>query len=354
MITKIIKIENEFEREKIKEVASALRDGKLVVFPTETVYGLGGNGLNEDALKNIYIAKGRPSDNPLILHIADLDMLDTLVRDIPEDAKLLIDKFWPGPLTLIFNRKSIVPDRATGGLDTVAIRMPSDKVAHAILKEAKVPVAAPSANLSGKPSPTSTAHVIEDLDGRVDYIVDSTRSFVGIESTVVDMTVNPPMILRPGYITYEDLKSVIPDVCYDNTTIDKDDKSVPKSPGQKYRHYAPSANCYTYVGDVNLVRDKIKEEINKNKDKKICVIATDRVLKEIEEDVLKLSLGSGEDLLDASHNLFYNLRVADDNDVDIIFCEGFEQSGLGVGIMNRLTKASSGNVTILGGKKWEN
>lgn len=354
MITKIIKIDNEFEFEKIEEVASALRNGKLVVFPTETVYGLGGNGLDEEALKNIYIAKGRPSDNPLILHIADFSMLDSLVKDIPNDAKLLMDKFWPGPLTLIFNRKSIVPDKATGGLDTVAIRMPSHKIAHAILKAAKVPVAAPSANLSGKPSPTSTAHVIEDLDGRVDYIVDSSRSFVGIESTVVDMTVSPPMILRPGYITYEDLKEVIPDVCYDNTTIDKDDKSVPKSPGQKYRHYAPSCECYTYVGDVELVRDKINDEIKKHKGEKISVIATDRVLKEIDDDVLKLSLGSGEDLLDASHNLFYNLRLADDNDVDIIFCEGFEQSGLGVGIMNRLTKASSGNVTVLGGKKWEN
>lgn len=354
MITKIIKIDNEFEFEKIEEVASALRDGKLVVFPTETVYGLGGNGLDEEALKNIYIAKGRPSDNPLILHIADFSMLDSLVKDIPSDAKLLMDKFWPGPLTLIFNRKSIVPDKATGGLDTVAIRMPSHKIAHAILKAAKVPIAAPSANLSGKPSPTSTAHVIEDLDGRVDYIVDSSRSFVGIESTVVDITVSPPMILRPGYITYEDLKEVIPDVCYDNTTIDKDDKSVPKSPGQKYRHYAPSCKCYTYVGDVELVRDKINDEIKKHKGEKISVIATDRVLKEIDDDVLKLSLGSGKDLLDASHNLFYNLRLADDNDVDIIFCEGFEQSGLGVGIMNRLTKASSGNVTVLGGKKWEN
>lgn len=354
MITKIIKIDNEFEFEKIEEVASALRDGKLVVFPTETVYGLGGNGLDEEALKNIYIAKGRPSDNPLILHIADFSMLDSLVKDIPNDARLLMDKFWPGPLTLIFNRKSIVPDKATGGLNTVAIRMPSHKIAHAILKTAKVPVAAPSANLSGKPSPTSTAHVIEDLDGRVDYIVDSSRSFVGIESTVVDMTVIPPMILRPGYITYEDLKEVIPDVCYDNTTIDKDDKSVPKSPGQKYRHYAPSCKCYTFVGDVELVRDKINDEIKKHKGEKISVIATDRVLKEIDDDVLKLSLGSGEDLLDASHNLFYNLRLADDNDVDIIFCEGFEQSGLGVGIMNRLTKASSGNVTVLGGKKWEN
>lgn len=354
MITKIIKIDNEFEFEKIEEVASALRDGKLVVFPTETVYGLGGNGLDKDALKNIYIAKGRPSDNPLILHIADFDMLDYLVKDIPSDARLLMDKFWPGPLTLIFNRKSIVPDKATGGLNTVAIRMPSHKIAHAILKAAKMPVAAPSANLSGKPSPTSTAHVIEDLNGRVDYIVDSSRSFVGIESTVVDMTVIPPMILRPGYITYEDLKEVIPDVCYDNTTIDKDDKSVPKSPGQKYRHYAPSCKCYTFVGDVELVRDKINDEIKKHKGEKISVIATDRVLKEIDDDVLKLSLGSGEDLLDASHNLFYNLRLADDNDVDIIFCEGFEQSGLGVGIMNRLTKASSGNVTVLGGKKWEN
>lgn len=354
MITKIIKIDNEFEFKKIEEVASALRNGKLVVLPTETVYGLGGNGLDEEALKNIYIAKGRPSDNPLILHIADFSMLDSLVKDIPNDAKLLMDKFWPGPLTLIFNRKSIVPDKATGGLNTVAIRMPSHKIAHAILKAAKVPVAAPSANLSGKPSPTSTAHVIEDLDGRVDYIVDSSRSFVGIESTVVDMTVSPPMILRPGYITYEDLKEVIPDVCYDNTTIDKDDKSVPKSPGQKYRHYAPSCKCYTYVGDVELVRYKINDEIKKHKGEKISVIATDRVLKEIDDDVLKLSLGSGEDLLDASHNLFYNLRLADDNDVDIIFCEGFEQSGLGVGIMNRLTKASSGNVTVLGGKKWEN
>lgn len=346
MITKIVKIKDENDFENIKIVSDALKNGLLVVFPTETVYGLGGNGLMPETLKNIYLAKGRPSDNPLILHIGKKEDLNELVIEIPESAKKLIDKFWPGPLTIIFKRKNIIPDRATGGLDTVAIRMPSHKIANAILKMASVPVAAPSANISGKPSPTSTKHVIEDLNGRVDFIVDSNRSVVGIESTVVDVTVDPPMILRPGYVTYEDLKEILPSITYDNTIIDKNDRSVPKSPGQKYRHYAPRAKCITFVGNREKIIEAINEKIKENSDKKIAVIATECVLKKINGDVISLSLGSG-DLKSAAHNLFYMLRTTDEEDVDLILCEGFKEEGLGTGIMNRLRKASSGNVIEL-------
>ena len=202
MKTDIIKFKgNGKDKVYLKKISQTLREGGLVVLPTETVYGLGGNGLNKRTCKKIYEAKGRPSDNPLILHIADNSQLDDLVQEVPEVAKKCIDKFWPGPLTIIFKRSDRVPDEATGGLDTVAIREPNNKIAHDILKSVDFPVAAPSANLSGRPSPTKVEHVIEDLDGRVDIIVDGGHSVVGIESTVLDVTVDPPMILRPGKIT---------------------------------------------------------------------------------------------------------------------------------------------------------
>lgn len=332
----------------IKKISQTLRDGGLVVLPTETVYGLGGNGLNKRTCKKIYEAKGRPSDNPLILHIADNSQLDDLVAEVPEVAKKCIKKFWPGPLTIIFKRSDKVPDEATGGLDTVAIREPSNKIAHDILKSVDFPVAAPSANLSGRPSPTKVEHVIEDLDGLVDIIVDGGHSVVGIESTVLDVTVDPPMILRPGKITLEDLQEVDERITIDSATIDSKSHEVPKSPGQKYRHYAPRAEAICFGGRLDKLVNEIKKNIEENKGKKIAVLATEETYDEYENTGVELliNLGSREHLEEVATNLFDALRRCDEEDTDIIFAEGFELRGMGLSIMNRLLKACGGKVVM--------
>ena len=349
MKTEIIKFKgNAKDKTYLKKISDTLREGGLVVLPTETVYGLGGNGLNKRACKKIYEAKGRPSDNPLILHIAENSQLDALVAEIPDVAKKCMEKFWPGPLTIIFKRSEIVPDEATGGLETVAIREPSNEIAHAILKAVDFPVAAPSANLSGRPSPTKVEHVIEDLNGRVDIIVDGGHSVVGIESTVLDVTVVPPMILRPGKITLEDLREIDENITIDNATIDAKSGKIPKSPGQKYRHYAPRAEAICFGGRLDKLVNEIKKNIKENKDKKIAVLATDETYNEYKNLNIKLliNLGSRENLEDVAANLFDALRRCDDENVDIIFAEGFELRGIGLSIMNRLLKACSGKVVM--------
>lgn len=349
MKTEIIKFKgNAKDKTYLKKISDTLREGGLVVLPTETVYGLGGNGLNKRACKKIYEAKGRPSDNPLILHIAENSQLDPLVAEIPDVAKKCMEKFWPGPLTIIFKRSDLIPDEATGGLETVAIREPSNEIAHAILKAVDFPVAAPSANLSGRPSPTKVEHVIEDLNGRVDIIVDGGHSVVGIESTVLDVTVDPPMILRPGKITLEDLREIDENIRIDNATIDAKSGEIPKSPGQKYRHYAPRAEAICFGGRLDKVVNEIKKNIEENKDKKIAVLATDETYDEYKNLDIKLliNLGSRENLEEVAANLFDALRRCDDENVDIIFAEGFELRGIGLSIMNRLLKACSGKVVM--------
>ena len=349
MKTEIIKFKgNAKDKIYLKKISDTLREGGLVVLPTETVYGLGGNGLNKRACKKIYEAKGRPSDNPLILHIAENSQLDPLVAEIPEVAKKCMEKFWPGPLTIIFKRSDLIPDEATGGLETVAIREPSNEIAHAILKAVDFPVAAPSANLSGRPSPTKVEHVIEDLNGRVDIIVDGGHSVVGIESTVLDVTVDPPMILRPGKITLEDLREIDDNIRIDNATIDAKSGEIPKSPGQKYRHYAPRAEAICFGGRLDKVVNEIKKNIEENKDKKVAVLATDETYDEYKNLDIKLliNLGSRDHLEEVAANLFDALRRCDDENVDIIFAEGFELRGIGLSIMNRLLKACSGKVVM--------
>ena len=259
-----------------------------------------------------------------------------------------MEKFWPGPLTIIFKRSEIVPDEATGGLDTVAIREPSNEIAHAILKAVDFPVAAPSANLSGRPSPTKVEHVIEDLNGRVDIIVDGGHSVVGIESTVLDVTVDPPMILRPGKITLEDLREIDENIRIDSATIDAKSGEIPKSPGQKYRHYAPRAEAICFGGRLDKVVNEIKKNIKENKDKKIAVLATDETFEEYKNLDIKLliNLGSRDHLEEVATNLFDALRRCDEENVDIIFAEGFELRGMGLSIMNRLLKACSGKVVM--------
>ncbi|EFI41757.1 MULTISPECIES: L-threonylcarbamoyladenylate synthase [Peptoniphilus] len=345
MKTKVIKIDaDNIKRENITEITNALKNGKLVVFPTETVYGLGANGLDETACKNIFNAKGRPGDNPLILHIAEISQLDDLVEDVSESARDLIDMFWPGPLTMIFKKSSKIPDVVSAGLDTVAVRMPSHKIAREILKDCMIPIAAPSANLSGKPSPTSFKRVFEDLDNKVDIIVDGGRADVGIESTVVDMTVNPPMILRPGKVTTEDLKIIIPDIKIDSATIDSSDGKIPKSPGQKYKHYAPRAEAYCFVGNLDNVVKEINKRISENKNLKIGVLATEETKDYYIGAHILINLGSRENMSEIASNLFEALRECDDEKVDYIYTEGFELRGIGVGIMNRLLKACGGRV----------
>lgn len=346
MKTKIIKMTENIEQDKISQITKAFKDGKLVVFPTETVYGLGADGFNEEACENIFKAKGRPGDNPLILHIAENSQLDELVSEIPEVAEKCMEKFWPGPLTMIFKRSDRISDIITAGLETVAVRMPSHKIARAILNDVRLPIAAPSANLSGRPSPTSFKHCYEDLNGKVDILVDGGSTNVGIESTVLDVTSNPPMILRPGGITMEELREIIPDVTIDSATIDTKDKKIPKSPGQKYKHYAPKADAYCFAGDLEGVVKEINKRIVENSELKIAVLGTEETVKYYEGAYLLINLGSRENMEDIAHNLFDALRTCDEKDVDLIYTEGFAFSGIGVGIMNRLLKACGGKVIL--------
>ena len=251
------------DMDTINQAGEIIRQGGLVAFPTETVYGLGADALNEEAAAKIYAAKGRPSDNPLIAHIADLEMLKPLVEEIPPVAEKLMDAFWPGPMTLIFNKSNLVPKGTTGGLDTVAVRYPNHPIAQALIKAAGVSIAAPSANLSGKPSPTLGEHVIDDMDGRIDMIIDGGMVGMGLESTIIDVTVNPPMILRPGFITYEMVKEIVPDTTEDRTIFTKPTKEFkPKAPGMKYRHYAPAADFRIFKGDANKVAQHIIDSAN--------------------------------------------------------------------------------------------
>lgn len=347
METKVLHITDENDRKAVEEAAALLRAGELVIFPTETVYGLGADGMNEDAIDKIFAAKGRPKDNPLILHIADEEQVLDLVKVIPPKAKDCMDMFWPGPLTLIFERSDAVPDGVTAGSDTVAIRMPSHPVARAILKAAAIPVAAPSANTSGRPSPTRLAHVLEDMKGKVPMIVDSGDSRVGIESTVLDVTVDPPVIYRPGGVTKEDLEALLGEVEIDRTTIDASNCAIPKSPGQKYRHYAPKGEATLFAGDLSHIAKEINRRIAEtDPSKKTAVLCTTETMEAYEGMDLLVNMGSRDDLEEIAHDLFDRLRKCDEEEIDVIFVEGFDFRGLGVGIMNRLLKACGGKVVL--------
>ena len=346
METKILKINPlNPEIDIIAEGAKYIRMGKLVAFPTETVYGLGANGLDEEAVKNIFTAKGRPQDNPLILHVSSIDEVKPLVKSIPKEAEILMKEFWPGPLTIIFERSSIVPDIITAGLDTVAIRMPNHPVALELIGASKVPIAAPSANTSGKPSPTLAEHVIEDLYGKIELVLDGGPTGVGLESTVLDLTGDIPTILRPGGITLEDIRHFIPNVELDLSIISSNEKIIPKSPGQKYRHYAPKAEMLVFTGEVeNIVRvikSMAKEHVRAGK--RVGIMATDETENKYTEGVV-ISVGSRKRAGTIARNLFTTLRKFDEIGVDIILSEGVEMSHIGTAIMNRLKKASGGNI----------
>lgn len=347
--TKIIRLDRDNpDIEKIREAAKILKNGGTVAFPTETVYGLGANALDENAVEKIFIAKGRPQDNPLIVHISDLGQLYELVEDIPERALDLIETYWPGPLTIIFKKKDIIPDRITGGLSTVAVRMPNHRIALELIREAGVPVAAPSANLSGKPSPTEPSHVIEDLMGKIDMIIDGGSTGIGVESTVLDISGEIPTILRPGGITLEDLLTVFPKVQMDPALEREDQLIVPKSPGQKYRHYSPKAKLTVVQGKADDIPSKIMELVKEYEKQglRVGIMATEQNKNKYEGKQM-LVVGDRENIVTISRNLFKTLREFDKLGVDVIIAEGVSEEGLGRAVMNRMKKAAGGNVIII-------
>lgn len=345
MITKISKLDSKnIDENIIKKASDLIKNGELVAFPTETVYGLGADGLNENACKKIFEAKGRPSDNPLILHISNISMLYNLVENVDPKSKKLIDKCWPGPLTIIFKKSKIIPNIITAGLDTVAIRFPSNKIAQSLIEASNTPIAAPSANISGRPSPTRADDVYNDMNGKINLILDGGESDIGIESTVIDMSEDIPTILRPGFFTFEFIKEILLDVKLDDSLVDN--SKIPKSPGQKYKHYAPKAKMEVYVGEKSEEAIKSKALQLKEKGLKVGVLVFDQYIDDF-KDYFSINIGNKDDLSYMSHVLFTSLRLMDMENVDIILAQGVEEINLGKSIMNRMKKSASGNVIYL-------
>ena len=383
-----------FSKKDIEEAARILKTGGLVAFPTETVYGLGGNGLDKEAARKIYAAKGRPSDNPLILHVSKMEEVYPLVESVPEKAKRLMESFWPGPLTLILQKSKIVPLESTGGLDTVAIRCPDNALTLELIERAGLPVAGPSANLSGSPSPTEASHVYHDLSGRIEGILDDGAVGIGVESTILDMSTDRPTLLRPGAITLEDLTEVLgekPEI--DPTLLGKkmEDGFIPKAPGMKYRHYAPKAEmilfCSLEEKESEEKESKKKELEDKTSEKKrsedrisegkeseykvskriaeyleeegrgfprekiavFCAEETKHFYQEMAEKegiVLKV-LGRRDEPLSMTHNLFRILRECDEEGIELILSEGYSEKGIGFALMNRMKKAAGQKIILI-------
>lgn len=336
METKILNVtENE-----IKEAGRIIRTGGLVAFPTETVYGLGASALDADAAGKIYAAKGRPSDNPLIVHICCKEQINDIAEEIPFAAVKVIDNFMPGPITVILKKKKVIPDEVTAGLDTMAIRFPLDTTAQMLIKSAGVPVAAPSANISGKPSPTKAKHVIKDMSGRIDAIIDGGDCAIGVESTIVDFTGEKPIILRPGGITYDDLLSIGVEADIDKNilrSIASDE--IPKCPGMKYKHYAPNAEVTVVEGERENVQKKIKELLNEHKGKIAGVLS---MYGADYDNAVMLFAGSTNK--EYAKNLFSALREFDELGVEVVFAEFCEDDGYGLAVKNRLYKAAAQRV----------
>lgn len=330
----------------MEQAGKLIAEGELVAFPTETVYGLGGDALDPDASRRIYAAKGRPSDNPLIVHIADFDDMKRVAREVPEQAKKLADAFWPGPLTMIVWKSDAVPEATTGGMQTVAVRMPNHPVALELIRRSGCLIAAPSANTSGRPSPTEAQHVAEDLSGKIAMILDGGPVGIGIESTIIDLTEEKPMILRPGYITPEMLSEVLQEeVVIDPGIIAADDTRKPKAPGMKYKHYAPKAEMIIVDGAQDAVIRKINEltAAKRAEGKKVAVIATDETKDRYDAQVI-LSMGKRADEDAIAQHLYKILRECDELDVGEIYSECFQTPRIGQAIMNRLLKAAGHTV----------
>lgn len=329
----------------LQEAGRILREGGLVAFPTETVYGLGADALNEKAAEKIYAAKGRPSDNPLIVHIAEKEALSRIAEEISAEAHKVMEAYWPGPLTLIFRKTDAVPRGTTGGLDTVAVRMPSHRLARRLIRAGGGYVAAPSANTSGRPSPTSAGHVREDLWGKVDLILDGGETEIGIESTILDVSVTPPVILRPGAITKEMLEEVVGQVETDKTLFSGDSREAPRAPGMKYRHYAPKAEMTVIDGEIQ----KVIEEINRRaaedlrQGKRVGIIATEESRLQYRAGWVK-SIGQRAEETTVANGLYRILREFDAEGADCIYSEAFGSEGIGNAIMNRLLKAAGHHI----------
>ena len=326
------------ERDKnaIQEAAAILRRGGLLGIPTETVYGLGADGLNEDAVRRIFEAKGRPQDNPLILHIPEASWLTRCCTDVPDTAYALAARFWPGPLTMILPRRECVPLRTTGGLETVGVRCPDHPVTRAIIAAADTPVAAPSGNTSGRPSPTTARHMVEDMWGKVDGIVDGGPCAVGVESTIIDLTVQPPRLLRPGGLPLEELEAVLGEVAVDKAVRQRlGDGEKAKAPGMKYRHYAPRAAVTVVTGTPRRSAAYIREHLPAG----AGVICFDEYAPLFAGHIVH-RLGSQEDKLAQAQHVFDALRTFDDTDVTAIFAQCPDESGLGLAVGNRLKKAA--------------
>lgn len=336
MTSKMIKIESTADFEKLSEPAKALAEGKLVAFPTETVYGLGGNALDAQTVKKIYGAKGRPSDNPLIVHVSSKEDVYSLAETVPENAEKILDILCPGPITIILNKSNLVPDVVTAGGKTVAIRFPENEIARELIKKSGVPVAAPSANLSGRPSPTTAAHVAEDLSDKIDYIIDGGSCRVGLESTVIDLTVTPPRILRPGGVSQETLAALLGEVT--GYAPRDEDTTSPKSPGMKYKHYAPKAEMVVFEG--KTCRDAILKQVTACKDKKVCVLTAGQT------DLYDCDvIDCGKEPVEYAKALFGALREADALGADVIFAElPFAPGGIVTALKNRIYKSCGGNV----------
>lgn len=348
MNTQIIKIENvQLGIRHIEAAAKILSQGGLVAFPTETVYGIGANALNKEAVLKIYEAKGRPSDNPLIVHIAEQKDVFLYAKAVSSLAQLLMDTFWPGPLTLIFHKTELISSFITGGLNTVAIRLPANDIARTIIQKSGCPIAAPSANRSGKPSPTRAKHVIEDLDGRVDMIVDGGKAQIGLESTVLDVSGDVPIILRPGSITKEMLEKVVGKVLLDEALTKVDEKTVPRAPGMKYKHYAPKGQLTVVEGD-DRARVWINQQVieKESMGHRVAVIATT-------EDAASyhcqniMTIGSQNNQEEIASNLFKLLRRMDEEKIDFIYSRAFSRKDIGMATMNRLMKAAGNQLISL-------
>ena len=327
-----------------EKAGAIIKNGGLVAFPTETVYGLGGDAFNPDSSKKIYAAKGRPSDNPLIVHIAEMSALDKLSDNIPETLYDLADAFWPGPLTMIIKKKQAVPSETTGGLDTVAIRMPDHPVALRLIRAGGGYIAAPSANASGRPSPTLASHVEEDLNGRIDMIIDGGEVGIGIESTIVDLSGDVPMILRPGYVTRDMLERVIGTVETDPTLMKKTEGGRPKAPGMRYRHYAPKGDMQIFAGEMSSVAETINKRVRQSS-RRCGILCSDESIRLYDDKgIIIRSLGSRTDLRSVALNIYRALREFDDEGIEEIYAESFDTEGFGQAVMNRMLKAAGYNI----------
>lgn len=346
MNTKVVTVDKKNpDNEALQEAGEILKRGGLVAFPTETVYGLGGDGLNPDSSRKIYAAKGRPSDNPLIIHIADMDSLGKLVTQVPGKARKLAERFWPGPLTMIFQKSREVPYETTGGLESVAVRMPSHPVALALIRAGGGYVAAPSANTSGRPSPTKAEHVVEDLQGKIEMIVDGGDVGIGLESTIVDFTEEIPVILRPGYVNQSMIEEVIGPVRMDKGLLITDEKVKPKAPGMKYRHYAPKAELTVIEGELESVVSTIQKMAGEKEEQgyRTGIIATEETVNRYSGSNIKC-IGTREDESTVAANLYGILREFDADGTDYIYSESFDAEGIGSAVMNRLLKAAGHRV----------